>query len=198
MNYQQEALPIPNLSGQWVGHGRFKLVELIGYGSSGTVYLALDTQSDPWNPVYYAIKCLRNKELCREGLMWQKREIACHYVVSRSSSPNICKLHHIIEEGLYMYCVFDYCPGGDLFTAIRLRTYEGNVPLIKKAFIELLDGIFVCHTAGVYHRVLNPENILCVESGSGIRIADFGLATTNLVNMEFNVGSRDYMSSGMS
>ncbi|KAG2123458.1 serine/threonine protein kinase, negative regulator of sexual conjugation and meiosis [Suillus clintonianus] len=194
MNCQLETLPIPNLSGWWVGRGRFKLVELIGYGSSGTVYRALDTQSDPWNPVYYAIKCLRNKELCRDGLMWQKREIACHSVVSRSSSPNICKLHQIIEEGLYMYCVLDYCPGGDLFTAIRSRTYEGNVPLIKKAFIELLDGVFACHTAGVYHRDLKPENILCAESGSGIRIADFGLATTKLVNREFNVGSRDFMS----
>ncbi|KAG2137035.1 serine/threonine protein kinase, negative regulator of sexual conjugation and meiosis [Suillus clintonianus] len=194
MNCQQEVLPIPDLSGRWVGHGRFKLVELIGYGSSGIVYLAHDTQSDPWNPVYYAIKCLLNKELDRESLMWQKREIACHSLVSRSSSPNICKLHQIFEEGLYMYCVLDYCPGGDLFTAIRLRTYEGNVPLIKKAFIELIDGVFACHTAGVYHRDLKPENILCVESGLGIRIADFGLATTKLVNREFNVGSWDYMS----
>ncbi|KAG1773231.1 serine/threonine protein kinase, negative regulator of sexual conjugation and meiosis [Suillus placidus] len=194
MNYQKEALPIPDLSGQSVGHSRFKLVELIGFGASGTVYRALDTQSDPCDPVYYAIKCLSNAELSRDGLMWQNREVACHWLASRSSSPYICKLHQIIEEGLYMYLVLDYCPGGDLFTAIKLRTYEGNVPLIKKVFIDLLDGVHACHSVGVYHRDLKPENILCVEPGLGIRIADFGLSTTKLVSQEFNVGSWDYLS----
>lgn len=198
MNYQKEALPIPDLSGQSVGDGRFKLVELIGFGASGTVYRALDTQSDPLDPVYYAIKCLLNTELSQDSLVWQQREIACHWLVSRSSSPHICKLHQIIEEGLYMYFVLDYCPGGDLFTAIKLRTYEGNVSLIKKVFIELLDGVHACHSAGVYHRDLKPENILCVEPGLGIRVADFGLSTTKLVSREFNVGSWDYLSPGMS
>ncbi|KAG1824069.1 serine/threonine protein kinase, negative regulator of sexual conjugation and meiosis [Suillus subalutaceus] len=198
MNYQKELLPIPDLSGQSVGDDRFKLLELIGFGASGTVYRALDTQSDPCDPVYYAIKCLLNTELSQDGLVWQKREIACHWLASRSSSPHICKLHQIIEEGLYMYFVLDYCPGGDLFTAIKLRKYEGNVPLIKKVFIELLDGVHACHSVGVYHRDLKPENILCVEPGSGIRIADFGLSTTKLISREFNVGSWDYLSPGMS
>lgn len=93
-----------------------------------------------------------------------------------------------------MYFVLDYCPGGDLFTAITLRTYEGNVSLIKQVFIELLDGVNACHSAGVYHRDLKPENILCVEPGLGIRMADFGLSTTKLVSREFNVGSWDYLS----
>ncbi|KAG2089831.1 serine/threonine protein kinase, negative regulator of sexual conjugation and meiosis [Suillus cothurnatus] len=194
MNYQREALPIPDLSGYSVGDGRFKLIELIGFGASGTVFRALDTQSDPCDPVYYAIKCLPNKDLSRDSLIWQQREIACHWLVSRSSSPHICKLHQIIEEGQYMFLVLDYCPGGDLFTAIKLRTYEGNVSLIKKVFIELLDGVHACHSAGVYHRDLKPENILCVEPGSGIRIADFGLSTTKLISREFNVGSWDYLS----
>lgn len=97
-----------------------------------------------------------------------------------------------------MYLVLDYCPGGDLFAAIKLRTYEGDVPLIKKVFIELLDGVQACHSAGVYHRDLKPENILCVEPGLGIRIADFGLSTTKLISQEFNVGSWEYLSPGMS
>ncbi|KAG2356012.1 kinase-like domain-containing protein [Suillus spraguei] len=187
MNYQREALPIPDLSGQSVGDDRFKLVELIGFGASGTVYRALDTHSDPCDPVNYAIKCLPNTELSQDSLVWQKREITCHWLASRSSSPHVCKLHQIIQEGLYMYLVLDYCPGGDL---LRLS----NVPLIKKVFIELLDGVQACHSAGVYHRDLKPENILCVEPGLGIRIADFGLSTTKLISQEFNVGSWEYLS----
>ncbi|KAG1728335.1 serine/threonine protein kinase, negative regulator of sexual conjugation and meiosis [Suillus lakei] len=191
MNCQKEALPLPNLSGQCINGGRLRLIELIGFGASGTVYLAIDLRSDP---VYYAVKCLPNAGLSRDSLLWQKREIECHWLVSRSSSPHICKLHQTIEEGPYMFLVLDYCPGGDLFTAINSRMYEGNVPLIKKAFIELLDGVHVCHTAGVYHRDLKPENILCVESGLGIRIADFGLSTTKTISQEFNVGSLGYFS----
>ncbi|KAG0693287.1 serine/threonine protein kinase, negative regulator of sexual conjugation and meiosis [Suillus ampliporus] len=189
MNYHNEGLPIPDLSGQSVGDGRFKLVELIGFGASGNVYHALDTQSDPCNPVYYAIKCLPNANISRDCLMWQRREITCHSLVSReTSSPYICNLHETIAEGPYIYLVLDYCPGGDLFTAIKLRTYEGNV------FIELLDGVCACHEIGLYHRDLKPENILCVESGSSVRIADFGLSTTADRSSEFNVGSWDYMS----
>ncbi|KAG1721689.1 serine/threonine protein kinase, negative regulator of sexual conjugation and meiosis [Suillus paluster] len=195
MDSHREGLPIPNLSGQSVGDSRFKLVELIGFGASGTVYRALDTQSDPCDPVYYAIKCLPNTNISRDCLVWHRREIVSHSLVSReTSSPYICRLHETIAEGPYIYLVLDYCPGGDLFTAIRMRKYEGDVTLIKRVFLELLDGVHACHKIGVYHRDLKPENILCVESGSGIRIADFGLSTTDDRSREFNVGSWEYIS----
>lgn len=96
-----------------------------------------------------------------------------------------------------MYFVLDYCPGGDLFTAIKLRTYEGNVSLIKQVFIELLDDAHVCHSTGVYHRDLKPENILCADPGFGIRVADFGPSTTKLISRKFDVGSWECLESQM-
>ncbi|KAG2367285.1 kinase-like domain-containing protein [Suillus spraguei] len=192
MDYSEAALP--NFSGQIVGNGRFELVDMIGSGSYGNVYRALDAQSDPCEPVYYAIKCLPKTELSPERLVCQKREISLHSLVSRSS-PHICTLHEIIEEELYIYFVLDYCPGGDLYTAIiENRIYQNNVPLIKRAFVELLDGVHACHQLGVYHRDLKPENILCRQGGLDIRIADFGLATKSRLSQEFGVGSSYYMS----
>ncbi|KAG1806714.1 serine/threonine protein kinase, negative regulator of sexual conjugation and meiosis [Suillus plorans] len=191
MNYSEA---LPNFSGQIVGNGRFELVDMIGSGSYGNVYRALDAQSDPCEPVYYAIKCLPKTELSPERLVCQRREILLHSLVS-SSSPHICTLHEIIEEELYIYFVLDYCPGGDLYTAIiENRIYQNNVPLIKRAFIELLDGVHACHQLGVYHRDLKPENILCRQSGLDIRVADFGLATKSRISQEFGVGSSYYMS----
>ncbi|KAG1752690.1 serine/threonine protein kinase, negative regulator of sexual conjugation and meiosis [Suillus paluster] len=191
MNYSES---LPDFSGQIVGNGRFELVEMIGSGSYGNVYRALDAQSDPCEPVYYAIKCLPKTDLSPERLVCQRREIALHTLVS-SSSPHICTLHEIIEEELYIYFVLDHCAGGDLYTAIiEKRIYENNVPLIKRAFIELLDGVHACHQLGVYHRDLKPENILCLQGGLDIRIADFGLATKSRLSQEFGVGSSYYMS----
>ncbi|KIK42518.1 hypothetical protein CY34DRAFT_83409 [Suillus luteus UH-Slu-Lm8-n1] len=185
---------LPNFSGQIVGNGRFELVDMIGSGSYGNVYRALDAQSDPCEPVYYAIKCLPKTELSPERIVCQRREISLHSLVS-SSSPHICTLHEIIEEELYIYFVLDYCAGGDLYTAIiEDRIYQNNVPLIKRAFLELLDGVHACHQLGVYHRDLKPENILCRQGGLDIRIADFGLATKSRLSQEFGVGSSYYMS----
>ncbi|KAG1721626.1 kinase-like domain-containing protein, partial [Suillus paluster] len=184
-----------NLSGQSVSDGCFKLVELIGFGASRTVYHTLDTQPDPCDPVYYAIKCLPNTNLSQDCLVWQRREITSHSLVSgKTLSPYICHLHETIAEGPYIYLVLNYCPGGDLFTAIRMQKYEGDVALIKRVFLELLNDIHACHQIGVYHHDLKPQNILCVESSLGIRIADFGLSTKDDCSREFNVGSCEYMS----
>ncbi|KAG1866514.1 serine/threonine protein kinase, negative regulator of sexual conjugation and meiosis [Suillus subalutaceus] len=181
MNYSEV---LPNFSGQIVGNGRFELVNMIGSGSYGNVYRALDARSDPCEPVYYAIKCLPKTELSPERLVCQRREILLHSLVS-SSSPHICTLHEIIEEELYIYFVLDYCAGGDLYTAIiENRIYQNN----------LLDGLHACHQLGVYHRDLKPENVLCCQDGLDIRIADFGLATKSRLSQEFGVGSSYYMS----
>ena len=40
---------------------------------------------------------------------------------------------------------------------------------------QILSGLAYCHTAGVIHRDLKPDNILLVDNRT-VKIADFGLA----------------------
>lgn len=42
-------------------------------------------------------------------------------------------------------------------------------------FMQILQGIDYCHSLGILHRDLKPQNILVASDGT-IKIADFGLA----------------------
>ncbi|EGO02182.1 hypothetical protein SERLA73DRAFT_177988 [Serpula lacrymans var. lacrymans S7.3] len=184
---------LPDFSGQTIANGRYQLIEELGTGAYGSVYRALDVNSDPNDPSFYAIKCLSKEDLTPEQVAYQAREIAIHKMVS--GLPHVLTLHEVVEEELYLYFVLELCMGGDLFNAITVhRAYYRNNALVKKAFVELLDGVYACHQMGVFHRDLKPENILCLKDGSGILLADFGLATRRRVCKDFGCGSSFYMS----
>lgn len=93
------------------------------------------------------------------------------------------------------FVVIEYCPEGDLFTNITEKgRFVGNDPLAKHAFLQILDAVQYCHASGIYHRDLKPENILVTNQGTTVKLADFGLATTDCVTSDFGCGSTFYMS----
>ena len=93
----------------------------------------------------------------------------------------------------------DFCPDGDLFSQIlHQRRYLGHDGLIKHVFLQLLDAVGYCHSLGIYHRDLKPDNVLCFNGGLRLALTDFGLATTDRMSDEFRSGSVYHMSPGTS
>ncbi|KAI0801465.1 kinase-like domain-containing protein [Fomes fomentarius] len=195
MVHTQMSELLPNFTAHTISRSGFhlRLVEKIGSGAHGVVYLAEDISPKPLGPSHYAVKCLLRQPSDSEFAHLQQREFENHELVS--DLPNVVSLHAVIEEDLYTFVVLDLCPGGDLFTAIVERgTYLHNTSAIKRTFLQIIDALKACHEKGVYHRDLKPENILCSADGSQVFLADFGLSTRSRRSSEFGCGSSSYKS----
>lgn len=170
-------------------NGRLELTGVLGVGAYGVVYTARDTYSG----VPYAVKALNKTGLDRRQKDFQWREIQLH---SRAGShPNVVSLVDVIESLDCTFVVLEFCPEGDLFTKITEQGhYVGNDVLAKYIFLQILDAVIHCHAVGVYHRDIKPENVLVSNAGMTVQLADFGLATTDPVSLDFGCGSTFYMS----
>ncbi|EMD40336.1 hypothetical protein CERSUDRAFT_121125 [Gelatoporia subvermispora B] len=186
---------LPNLVGFVIcsGKHRFYLMNILGRGAYGVVYQAHDLSTPKDRPKYYAVKVLLRHPKFSELDQSQKREIAYHRAVSHI--PNVVKLHHVIEEEHYVYLVMDFCPGGDLFSAITDRgSFVKDDERVRRMFLQLIDALHGCHDAGIFHRDLKPENIMCSDDDNSLFISDFGLATRTRISSSFGCGSSYYMS----
>jgi len=171
---------------------RLQLTGILGTGAYGVVYTAVDIHTN----TPYAVKALNKAGLDTRQRKFQQREIQLHAQASRH--PNVVSLVQVLDAPDCTYVVIEYCPEGDLFTNITDRgQYIGNDYLARSAFLQILDAVEYCHSIGIYHRDLKPENILVSNGGSTVKLADFGLATTESVTSDFGCGSTFYMSPGM-
>ena len=188
---------VDRLIGRIIDQGRLCLVEPLGHGSGGVVFRAIDTSPDTAGPGEYAVKCMLKAAEGSLHYQFQRREIHYHSMVS--SHPNVVTLHRVVEEGRYLFLVLDYCPGGDMFKFLTQRhRYCRDDELVRQVFVQLIDAVHACHTTGIYHRDIKPDNIMCNEDGTAIRLGDFGLSTASKSSSNFGAGTTGYMSPGKS
>lgn len=168
---------------------RIQLTEVLGVGAYGVVYKAKDV----FTGCLYAVKTLNKHGLDSRQRSFQKREIRLHRDASRHE--NILSVYSILDEPDCTFVIMEYCPEGDLFINITERgLYPGNDALARSAFLQILDAVEFCHQSGIYHRDLKPENVLVTDGGETVKLADFGLATTDPYSADFGCGSTFYMS----
>lgn len=174
-----------------------RLDEILGTGAYGVVYLATDVRTC----VRYAVKCLSKfnadgTPLEHRQVLYQQREINLH--CNASAHPNVVSMYKIIHHADCTYVVLEYCPEGDLFLNITERgRYICNDELARHAFVQILNAVEHCHSQSIYHRDLKPENILVTDNGATVKLADFGLATSDARSEDYGCGSTFYMSPGM-
>ncbi|KAL2375427.1 RAN protein kinase [Blastomyces gilchristii SLH14081] len=168
---------------------RLELTSVLGVGAYGVVYSAIDIHTH----VPYAVKALNKAGLDSRQRKFQQREIKLHHLASQH--PNVVSLVRIMDSLDCTFVVIEFCPEGDLFSNITERgQFVGNDFLTKRAFLQILDAVQYCHSIGIYHRDLKPENILVADNGMTVKLADFGLATTDFYTSDFGCGSTFYMS----
>ena len=125
--------------------GNLRLIEIIGEGGSGVVFLAEDVKLTCHK---YAVKRLEKDKMEKIDLEDYKREVII--MKKLLGHPNIVEYVNNFETSEYFFLVLEFC-ATDLFDAIFLRC--GFPPaLVKNFFSDICDGLLHCHQNGIYHR----------------------------------------------
>lgn len=148
--------------------GPYELIERIGTGGQGDVYLALDRRLDR----KVAIKVLHSLAAISETARARFRREAS--LAARLDHPGICTLFDVGFEGETPYLVLRYLEGrtlADLIATGPELSLDDRVHLIEAA----ARALHAAHEAGVLHRDLKPSNLLITRDRRPV-ILDFGLA----------------------
>src|SRR5690242_9583647 len=152
--------------GQRVKH--YQIVNLIGEGGMGEVYLATDTTLGR----RVALKVLPtfvSKDPERLRRFTQEARAA-----SRLSHPNVCVVHEIGEtDDGRPFIAMEYVEGVTLRQ--RMREHAMKLGDVLDIAIQIADALTAAHEAGIVHRDIKPENIVLRPEGY-VKILDFGLA----------------------
>ena len=151
--------------------GPYKLLEQIGEGGMGSVWVA--TQSKP-------IKRKVAIKLIKPGM--DSRQVLGRFEAERQAlammdHPNIARVLDggVTEQG-HPYFAMDYVKG------VPLTEYCDNAKLSLKErlelFVPICQAVQHAHQKGIIHRDLKPSNILiCLYDGKPVpKVIDFGLA----------------------
>jgi len=88
--------------------------------------------------------------------------------------PNVVGLRNVVQESGRLYLIFEFL---DCDLKRYIDKTSGPVPMetAKSFTYQLVRGLAFCHSRGVMHRDLKPQNLLVTTDGR-LKLADFGLA----------------------
>ena len=145
--------------------GRYRPLRPLGSGSSGSVWLALDTQLG----VEVALKVVS-----REGKAGSRAEREA-VAAAKLRHPHCQRALGFASDDENVYLAYEYIPGRTLRTAMREGALDdrGSVEAAR----QVAEALAHAHAEGIVHRDVKPANILLAESeGVDVRLLDFGLA----------------------
>ena len=194
---QAEILAMRDQSGERIG--RYKLMQQIGEGGCGLVYLA--EQEEP-------IRRRVALKIIKPGM--DTRQVIARFEAERQAlalldHPNIAKIYdagatetgrpYFVMELVDGLRITDHCDRNQLTTSQR-----------EELFVQVCQGIQHAHQRGVIHRDLKPTNVLVatVDGAAVPKVIDFGIAKatgnqrltdkTLFTSFEQFIGTPTYMS----
>ncbi|KAJ2354654.1 hypothetical protein GGF43_003138 [Coemansia sp. RSA 2618] len=173
---------------------QYMIIRELGRGTHGKVKLAFDTIAGE----YYAIKVIDKESRGRARRMRPapahrssqrsrgflridldkmekvKREIA---ILKKCHHPNVVRLREVIDDAhaRRIYLVIEYMDGGEIAWRDNAHLPVMSADKARCVFRDLVLGVEYLHYAGILHRDLKPQNLLCNRAGT-VKISDFGVS----------------------
>ncbi|MCP4566594.1 MAG: protein kinase, partial [FCB group bacterium] len=152
--------------GTMVGH--YRIVEKIGAGGMGEVYLVEDTKLNRKVALKFLPSHLSQNEEYRLRFTREAQASA------KLDHPNIVPIYEVSEHQSQPFFAMAHIVGKSLREVIKENKLSTNQAV--ELTMQICEGLHKAHESGVVHRDIKPANII-IDNENRARIVDFGLAT---------------------
>lgn len=169
--------------------GHYRIIEKIGAGGMGDVYLAEDTSLNR----KVALKFLSLHLIADEEYKARfKREAQAAAVLSH---PNIVTIHEVSDYNGRPFLVMEHVEGQSL--SDLCKDEKLSVDKVIELAVQICQGLSKAHQAKITHRDIKPSNIVIDPDGRP-KLLDFGLASIQgseqITKTGWAMGTVGYMS----
>ncbi|KAF8188299.1 kinase-like domain-containing protein [Mycena galopus ATCC 62051] len=162
----------------------------IGKGATSVVRLAHKWDRTEGDKMY-AVKEFRKRRKTETEKEYVKKLTAEFCISSTLHHVNIVETVDLVQDEAGRWCeVMEFCPGGDLYAAIKKGGMSPSEA--ECCFKQILNGVGYLHSQGVAHRDLKPENLFFDTTGH-LKIGDYGASTVYRLPWEATI----HMSTGL-
>lgn len=151
--------------------GDFQIIDALGAGAFGRVYLVRDVSSDE----YLALKVVDKNLVFRDRLHFESAVNERITLEMVNGHAFMCRLRYSFQTQACLYLVTDFYEGGDLFSFLRNHHSEVTEAQAVRIIAEVVLALESMHDKGIVYRDLKPENVLLDREGH-VRLVDLGLA----------------------
>ena len=150
--------------------GTYRVIEELGKGGMGAVYLALDTRLNRKLALKvmlpeYATNATVKERFLREGV-----------AVATLKSDHIVGIYSAGEQDGVLFLAMELIKGKTLDSWRETRPHPLAVEEILWVARDLLTGLAAAHAEDISHRDIKPNNLIVEDSTGRLKILDFGLA----------------------
>ena len=142
----------------------YDVVELLGFGASGEVWLAWEVSSGE----HVALKRLRTPQ----GLPGRDRLRREAAALAGVQHPHVVRLRTLVSAGEELVLVLDLAAGGSLSRVLATRRLgAGEVVTVA---VPLAEALATVHAQGLVHGDVTPANVLFTDDGRPL-LSDLGV-----------------------
>lgn len=168
----------------------FELGPVIGAGTAGTIYEALDKKNDERVALKILLPTVSSEEIIQTRFA---REMV---ILEKLSHPNIVRYYGGGKRDNQLFFAMELLTGGSLKDEL---VRGGAFSWVEAATCgaQICSALQHAHNHGIIHRDLKPSNLLFDTEGH-LKLVDFGIARdtheADITNKGLTVGSHAYMS----
>lgn len=175
---EQNLLDGEKLNQVFLGH--YKVIDVIGKGSMGTLFRAWD----PRLQRFVALKTVRfTMDQDQIGKEYQHNDLMQEAVtIAQFTHPNIVTIYDVVEvDG--MGCIAMELVDGQSLEAYLQQNIRCTANQVAVLAVSILRALTLAHRRGILHRDVKPANVLLGRDGS-IKLTDFGVAQFGQIPMQ--------------